>query len=382
MKFTLTTAFYNNSFDVKNLYESICAQTYKNWEWVVTDDFSEQNCSKDILLDICKKDRRVKYVEQDFKKQMFWNPQIFCKNAEIIVQADSDDKILPKGLEVYHHFFTKFPEVVVIFSPANNYRKNGSWMWYEFCDSRLHNNLSEGSMTFFRAWKNNSNLNLDFNPNNKMKYYFNDYSILCSLEEYGKVLSLPRTLYNRIAREDSISFHQPDGKTAVEAERTELSNSIQIRRNYKKIDTFNRFFEPMLDFKYCFTDKSFNELNTQCKFAFYSKYLNDQKENLLKDLYFDHDINFNKLDGNEDYIFFHATNMDEIKFFVSTSKQTNIPNCICVINKFEIENLFNKNKIKYIDISNFKKEIDQFLIQHYRWQYIEHSEFLYLRVLK
>ena len=45
---------------------------------------------------------------------MFWNPQNFCKDAEVIFQLDSDDLMTPKALEVYHHFFTKFPEVILI----------------------------------------------------------------------------------------------------------------------------------------------------------------------------------------------------------------------------------------------------------------------------
>jgi teichuronic acid biosynthesis glycosyltransferase TuaG len=70
MKFTLTTSFYNGEQFVEQLYENILTQTYRNWEWVVTDDFSSDN-TKEILLSICNKDRRVKYVEQSSKKEMF-----------------------------------------------------------------------------------------------------------------------------------------------------------------------------------------------------------------------------------------------------------------------------------------------------------------------
>lgn len=382
MKFTLTTAFYNNSFDVENLYKSICDQTYKNWEWIVTDDFSEQNCSKNILLDICKKDRRVKYVEQDFKKQMFWNPQIFCKNAEIIVQLDSDDKILPKGLEVYHHFFTKFPDVILIFSPAHNYDNNGNWKWYEFCDTRIFNNLSSGSMTFFRAWRNNPNINFDFNPENKMKYYFNDYSILCSLEEHGKILSLPRTLYNRTFRENSISTSLVITEN-LEKERIGLTNLIKKRRHNPEFDSFNRFFEPMLDLKFCFVDKSFNESDKQFKISFYSELLDDQKQNLLKELYFDHDINFNKIDGDEDYLFFHVQNIEDVKFFIGVSKRFAIPNCTCVLNKTFIKV---NNKTKTIESnSDFLQKDALFsdvFMNNCRYYFIEHGHFKYYRIIK
>ena len=39
MKFTLVTSFYNGENFIEQLYEKIKSQTYKNWEWIVTDDF-------------------------------------------------------------------------------------------------------------------------------------------------------------------------------------------------------------------------------------------------------------------------------------------------------------------------------------------------------
>ena len=271
MRFSLTTSFYNNSHHVERLYNSIKAQTYKNWEWIVTDDFSQHSSSKELLIEIAKNDRKVKYVDQYYKKEMFWNPQNFCKDAEIIVQMDSDDTLVPKALEVYHHFFTKFPDVVLMISATHEINeKDKRWKWYNFLDNRLFNNLSCGHMTFFRAWRNNPNIVYDFNPDNLMKHYFNDYSLVCSIEEYGKVLSLPRDLYRRNSREESISS-VPTPNHSVENERVYLSNKIKKRRLNPEFDSFNRYFDPILDFKYCFSDISFGETSQQLKISFHSK---------------------------------------------------------------------------------------------------------------
>ena len=70
MKFTLVTSFYNGENFIELLYEKIKSQTYKNWEWVVTDDFSNDN-GRQKLIDISNNDRRVKYVELSKKKEMF-----------------------------------------------------------------------------------------------------------------------------------------------------------------------------------------------------------------------------------------------------------------------------------------------------------------------
>lgn len=349
MRFTFTTSFYNNCEYVQGLYNAIKAQTYKNWEWVVTDDFSTHSSSKELLKDIAKNDRKVKYVDQYFKKEMFWNPQNFCKDAEIIIQMDSDDWPVPKALEVYHYFFTKFPDVVLMICASHHINaQNKRWAWYDFLDNRLFNNLSCGHITFFRAWRNNPNINYDFNPKNQMKHYFNDLSLVCSLEEYGKVLSLPRDLYRRNNRHDSISCSlTPTG--SVRDEGINLENNIKKRRLNPQFDSFNRYFDPILDFKYCFSDISFGEISQQLKISFHSKCLNFQRENLLKELYFDHHIIFNKIDGDEDYVFINVTSIDDIKNFIHIAKNFNIKNLACVINYsfFDPEDLFSERKTIY-----------------------------------
>ena len=130
MKFTFVTSFYNTENYIKELYDSIKSQTYTNWEWIVTDDFSDDN-TKQILLDICSNDKKVRYVEQSKKKEMFYNPHWFCKESEIIVELGSDDVISPKALEVYLYYFTKFPDVIMISCRSNSFLDDGSWNNFE-----------------------------------------------------------------------------------------------------------------------------------------------------------------------------------------------------------------------------------------------------------
>ena len=66
MKFTLVTSFYNGENFIEQLYERIKSQTYKNWEWIVTDDFSNDN-GRQKLIELSNNDRRVTYIEQSKK---------------------------------------------------------------------------------------------------------------------------------------------------------------------------------------------------------------------------------------------------------------------------------------------------------------------------
>jgi glycosyltransferase involved in cell wall biosynthesis len=321
MKFILITSFYNGSEFISNLYEKIKNQTYTNWEWIVTDDFSLDN-GKEKLLEIANNDRKVKYIEQNFKKEMFYNPQNFCKEAEIIVQIDQDDFPLPKALEVYHYFFTKFPDTIVITCAGNLFKEDGSWMNFHNPDFTEQKNMTCGYLTCLRAWRNNPNINYDFNPNNWMKYYYNDLSILCTLEEQGKILHLPRNLYYYNYRDNSIS-HSFYGNDSVE-EGDILIKKVNDRRPNKNIDTFNRYFESIHKESLCLMDHHLNDVNQQQKIVYIDKQLSFKKHLLLKELFFDHELNINKIDGDEDVLVCVLRDESDLEYFFNIDDQHSI----------------------------------------------------------
>ena len=119
----------------------------------LVDDFSDDN-TKEKLLEICSKDRKVKYVEQSKKKEMFFNPHWFCKDSEIIVELGSDDLLSPKALEVYLYYFNKFPEVIMISCRANSFLDDGSWNNFEVRNFKNCKNLLCGNILYLKAWRN------------------------------------------------------------------------------------------------------------------------------------------------------------------------------------------------------------------------------------
>jgi len=330
MKFTIITSFYNGSHFISRLYEKIKSQTYTNWEWIVTDDFSsDAEDAKEILSYISSRDRKIKYIEQSFKKEMFYNPQKFCKEAEIIIQVDQDDYPLPKALEVYHHFFTKFSDTIAIAGAGNAFREDGNWMNFHNPDFTDQKNMTCGYLTYLRAWRNNPNIDYDFNPNGWMKYYYNDLAILCTLEEQGKILHLPRNLYYYNYRENSIS-HTFYANESVD-EGSELIKKINNRRINKDIDTFNRYFEPIHKESLCLMDHHLNNVNTQQKIVYLDRQLDFKKYSLLKELFFDHELNINKIDGDEDALVCVLRDESDLDYFLNTDRQYNIKKCQLVI---------------------------------------------------
>ena len=333
MKFTLVTSFYNGENFIEQLYEKIKSQTYKNWEWIVTDDSSNDN-GRQKLIELSNNDRRVTYIEQSKKKEMFWNPQLFCNDSDIIVQLDQDDYPLPKALEVYHHFFTKFPEVILITCAGNMYNDGGGWRCFYNLDYRNDNNLSCGKLTFLRAWRHNPNIVVDYNPNEWMKFFYNDLAIVCKLEEMGKVLVLPRNLYYYNYRENSVSHESHNNVQDVRNENDVLINGIKQRRYDSEMETILRYFDPIYNLSHSFMSHDMNNTSEQIKISYYLKDITTHQKNLLKELFFDYDFNFNKIDGDEDYLIWSVKDRSDIESFLSFDGRDKIKNTQIVIHHF------------------------------------------------
>ena len=47
MKLTIHTATYNRAYILPKAYESLCAQTCKDFEWIITDDGSTDGRSEE-----------------------------------------------------------------------------------------------------------------------------------------------------------------------------------------------------------------------------------------------------------------------------------------------------------------------------------------------
>lgn len=56
---SIITPSYNCAQFIGEAIECVLAQTYKNWELLITDDCSSDN-TRDIIKDYCRKDKRIK----------------------------------------------------------------------------------------------------------------------------------------------------------------------------------------------------------------------------------------------------------------------------------------------------------------------------------
>lgn len=91
-KVSIVTAVFNAENFIGDTYRSIEAQTFTDWEWVVTNDCSTDSTEK-ILLDIAGKDKRVKIFKNLTNQGAGYsrNRSISESQGKFIAFIDSDD---------------------------------------------------------------------------------------------------------------------------------------------------------------------------------------------------------------------------------------------------------------------------------------------------
>lgn len=97
---SIITPCYNSAAYIGQMIESIQAQTYNNWELLITDDCSTDN-SKEVVMSYADKDSRIKYFElkQNSGAGIARNNSIEKASGRFIAFCDSDDMWKPTKLE-------------------------------------------------------------------------------------------------------------------------------------------------------------------------------------------------------------------------------------------------------------------------------------------
>ncbi len=97
---TIFTPVYNRAYCINRLYDSLVAQTYKDFEWIIIDDGSTDN-----IADVVNR-----YIEEDWIKILFFsqknggkhraiNQGVKMASSRLFMIVDSDDWLIPDAVE-------------------------------------------------------------------------------------------------------------------------------------------------------------------------------------------------------------------------------------------------------------------------------------------
>ena len=101
MLFTVFTPTYNRSHLLQRLFESLCSQTVRNFEWLIIDDGSTDDTEKVVAVFEEKADFPVRYIKQKNQgKHIAINTAVENAKGKWYLPIDSDDFLANNALEI------------------------------------------------------------------------------------------------------------------------------------------------------------------------------------------------------------------------------------------------------------------------------------------
>jgi glycosyltransferase involved in cell wall biosynthesis len=104
--FTVFTPTYNRKHLIHRVWDSLRAQTIRDFEWVIIDDGSTDGTTELLEQYAREADFPVRFERQDNGgKHIAWNRGVRMARGELFVSADSDDAFVPEALERFRHWW-------------------------------------------------------------------------------------------------------------------------------------------------------------------------------------------------------------------------------------------------------------------------------------
>lgn len=110
-KFTIFTSCYNSEKFIHRLYNSLKAQSFRNFEWLIVDDFSNDSTTS-ILESIEREapfDVRVFYNKSNQMIASCCNFAVKNADGEFFIFLDHDDELVPQALERFNDIWNDIP---------------------------------------------------------------------------------------------------------------------------------------------------------------------------------------------------------------------------------------------------------------------------------
>jgi hypothetical protein len=376
--FALYTSFYNCSKYVKQIFDQVSKINYKNFTWFITDDFSTDNTKFLIDENIKQYDHiKIRYINQDFKKQVYWKPNYFINNDyDYIVLIDADDFFDFNFLKIYNKILSSDESIYLLtsdFKKISEIDNSLHSLSLVYNDKPLKSKINDyhpeinylSNLNYYcfgtlRCFKNISEI--DFEIKNYKACAEDSYRCMF-INSYGKWLHLPRNLYTWNIREFSES-HSPIQEG--------FNDNFEIA--YEKLSNS----ESLIDYKYKSIYKetcalNYIDINSEQNISIFTK---NKESSLLKDLFFDKNLSINSCKNHDTYILIlNDFDKYDIKSILNQikNKKANIICYFLLDQKFatnkELDETIISNKNKYLS------ELSELCVVDNHYSYIRHNFF-------
>lgn len=111
MLVTVFTPTYNRQKQLKGLYDSLCSQTFQDFEWLIVDDGSEDNTA-DVVKEWIEEEKiNIRYnYQQNNGKHIAMNWAVANAKGTLFVTMDSDDVFRDDGIKIMVNAWKSIPD--------------------------------------------------------------------------------------------------------------------------------------------------------------------------------------------------------------------------------------------------------------------------------
>ncbi len=248
---TITTNLYNYERFIEDCIWSVLNQTYKNFEFIIVDDCSEDNSYK-IAKSFEKKDKRVKVIRLNKNKGIGYakNVGVIASSGEYIVTLDADDMLTKDSLEIRLKAILKH-NVPFVYADA---------VWFKGMNLKNVYNLKLSKLSK-KKWPKRQNSN--------NIYGIHAQTVLVSKDVYKKYGLYDEDLKCKVDREMWLRlFGKKGDKPKIESFYLKKIvayyrwHSKQVSKKRHKEPIFNKKNSKLCEKKYQIRKESINKNNT------------------------------------------------------------------------------------------------------------------------
>lgn len=236
-KVSVIMAVWNDEENIRETVESIINQTFKDWEFIIVQDGSDDR-TPEILEELAKKDKRIRVLNNEKRMERCFsrNRAISETKGKYIAVNDGDDISLPERLEKEVNYLDTNPNCYLV--GARAYRVNND-------GKKIGNSWSlkeNGDITKYMEEENRLvHSSVMFRNSHEYKYrdkflYAQDYDLFLQMMADGKEIHLLNDFLVIYTNRRDFVYSAYDLRQAYSAE---MAKYIYRKKKYEGKDVYN-----------------------------------------------------------------------------------------------------------------------------------------------
>lgn len=190
---------------LRSAIESVLNQTFNDFEFIIINDGSTDNCSS-IIQEYVEKDTRIKFINNENNQGLIavLNQGLDLCTGEYIARMDSDDVSCSERFAIQVAYMDKHPECGVLGTAIQNFGVSQQTVYYKstikYIDLIYKCPVAHPSVFLRKSIM--EKYNLRYNPEN---FAAEDYGLWCDFIRYAEIHNLPSVLLNYRVHSSSVS---------------------------------------------------------------------------------------------------------------------------------------------------------------------------------